>query len=27
MPESVWLNCIALSRTVGMLHDLPDNLE
>ena len=27
MPESVWLNCIALSRTVGMLRDLPDNLE
>jgi len=27
IPENVWLNVIALSRTVQMLRDLPDNFE
>jgi len=27
IPEAVWLNVLALSRTVQMLRDLPDNLE
>ena len=27
IPENVWLNIIALSRTVQMLRDLPDNIE
>ena len=27
IPEAVWLNVIALSRTVAMLRDLPDNFE
>ena len=27
IPEQVWLNVLALSRTVPMLRDLPDNLE
>merc|ERR1719446_1944817 len=27
IPETVWLNVLALSRTVQMLRDLPDNFE
>ena len=26
LPESVWMNCLAVSRTVQMLRDLPDSL-
>jgi len=27
IPENVWMNCLALSRSVQMLHDLPESMS